>query len=207
MEIQHLEVVAGSLRRLPSRRNVLRGLAGLGLVLTAVRQTGDAAARKSHHRQHKNKGKRQPQSPPPASPPDSPPPFNGFGCLNVGQPCQGDNTLCCSGICDPGTSTCVAHDSGTCFADSEICTAGAAITCNGIDSGCACTVTTGNAAFCADFARIDILEPSDFCRFCNQDKDCEEEFGPGTACVVLRGICSPLCASTDRTACLHRCAV
>jgi hypothetical protein len=208
METRPLEAIAGCLRRRPSRRDILRGLTGAGLVLTAAHQAGDAAARKSHQQhKHKHKGKRQP-SPPPASPPASPlPQFNAFGCLDVGQPCQGDNSLCCSGICDPGAATCVAHDSGTCFADSEICTAGAAITCNGADSGCACTVTTGNAAFCADFTRIDFLEPTDFCRFCNQDADCEEEFGPGTACVVLRGVCSPLCATTDRTACLPPCPV
>jgi hypothetical protein len=203
MEIQHLEAVAGSLRSLPSRRDILRGLTGVGLVLTTVCQAGDAAARKGHHRQHKNKGKRRP----PDSPPAPPPPFNNFGCLDVGQPCQGDSTLCCSGICDPGTSTCVAHDSSTCFADSEICTAGAAIMCRGIDCGCACTITTGNAAFCADLTPVSITDPGDFCRFCNQDTDCEEEFGPGTACVVLKGICTPLCASTDRTACLRPCPV
>jgi hypothetical protein len=61
-------------------------------------------------------------------------------------------------------------------------------------------VTTGNAAFCADLSQLDISRPDDLCRFCSQDTDCEEEFGPGSACVVLKGICTPICASTDRTA-------
>jgi hypothetical protein len=67
-----------------------------------------------------------------------------------------------------------------------------------------CTVTTGGAAFCADTSKLNDL--ADLCRFCNQDTDCEEEFGPGAACVVLGGICSPFCPSTDRTACLPPCA-
>ena len=96
--------------------------------------------------------------------------------------------------------------SGTCFADTDTCTVGAAIVCNPNNSACVCMVTTGNAAFCADLSQPDITRPDDLCRFCSQDSDCEEEFGPGAACVVLKGVCTPICATTDRTACLRPCA-
>ena len=39
-----------SLHNLPSRREVLRGLAGVGLVLTALRDGNAASAKKGHHR-------------------------------------------------------------------------------------------------------------------------------------------------------------
>lgn len=201
METQRFETLSASLRGLPSRRDVLRGLASAGLVLAADRQGDEVAARKRHHKKKKQK---PPQKTP--SPPAPAPPFNAFGCLDVGQPCQGDSSLCCSSICDAGTSTCVAHNAGVCFADTDTCTVGAAILCNPNNTACNCTVTTGNAAFCADFADLDISRPDDLCRFCSTDKECEEEFGPGAACVVLKGICTPICATTDRTACLRPCA-
>jgi hypothetical protein len=195
METTRIEAITGSLRRLPSRRDVLRGFASVGLTLSAGR---DAAARKEHHKKHKKKPRSQAPSPPPL-------PFNEFGCLDVGQVCQGDSTLCCSGICDPGTSTCVAHNSGICFPDTDPCTVGVAFPCNPNNPACSCVVTTGKAAFCANLS-ADIGDPVELCRFCSQDADCQEEFGPGAACVLLRGICSQICASTDRTACVRPCA-
>jgi hypothetical protein len=203
METQRFETIGASLRGLPSRRDILRGLASAGLAFAVARRGGDVLARKGHHKKKQHK---PPQKTP--SPPQSPPPlpFNAFGCLDVGQPCQADSTVCCSGICDPGSSTCVAHNAGICFADADTCTVGAAITCNSHNSACLCTVTTGNAAFCADFSQLDTSRPDDLCRFCSQDTDCEEEFGPGSACVVLKGICTPICATTDRTACMRPCA-
>ena len=205
METQRFETISVPLRGLPSRRDVLRGLASVGLVLTADRQGGDVLAKKRHHNKKGQKPPHKTPSPPPQSPPP-PLPFNTFGCLDVGQACQGDSTLCCSGICDPGTSTCVAHNAGVCFADTDTCTVGQAILCKPNNSACTCMVTTGNAAFCADLSQLDISRPDDLCRFCSQDTDCEEEFGPGSACVLLKGDCTPICATTDRTACIRPCA-
>lgn len=195
MGITPMRTTTGSLSSLPSRRDVLRGLASAGLVMTAM---GDenAAARKRHHQKRKHKPK-------PKLPPPPPLPFNEFGCLDIGQPCQGDSSLCCSGVCDPGTSTCVAHNSGVCFPDTDSCTLQTAIPCHPSNTFCSCRLTTGNAGFCADFS--DLSEPTDICRFCGQDTDCQEEFGPGAACIVLKGICSSFCAATGRTACVRPC--
>jgi hypothetical protein len=202
MKTTRIAAITGSLRSLPSRRDVLLGLASAGLGLVAVRHEDDAVARKGHHKNHNHKHKPKQKLPPP------PLPFNEFGCLDVGQPCQGDSTLCCSGLCDLGTSTCVAHNSGICFPDTDPCTTGMPFPCspnpNPTDSICSCTLTTGKAPFCASFTNIG--DPTEFCRFCSLDTDCQEEFGPGAACVFLRGGCSSLCASTDRTACLRPCA-
>jgi hypothetical protein len=205
MDANSFEAVTRLLTLLPSRRDVLHGLTSAGLDLTTLRLTDAAIAKKGHHKKQRKKPKQKPSSPSPSpSPPPSPPspPFNAFGCLDVGQPCQGDSTLCCSGICEPGTSTCIAHDSSFCFEDTDTCTLGRRIPCSVSNSHCACLLTTGNAGFCADF---DVPDPASICRFCSQDTDCQEEFGAGAACVLLRGFCSPTCVSTGRTACLRPC--
>src|SRR4051794_29301536 len=126
---------SSSLSSLPSRREVLRGLASIGLGLT-VHGAEDAVARKGRHKKRQKRPKQKTPLPPP------PLPFNEFGCLAVGQPCQGDSTLCCSGICDPGTSTCMAHNIGICFADTDPCTTGMPFPCtpnpNPNDLACSC---------------------------------------------------------------------
>jgi hypothetical protein len=203
MRTKHLDAITRSLSSLPSRRDVMRGFTSTGLVLAAVGLSDAAEARKKG-KKHRHKPKQKPLPPSPPSPPPSPPPFNAFGCLDVGQPCQADSTLCCSGICDPGSSTCVAHNSGVCFSDTDPCISGRGFPCNPNNSHCACAVTTGNAGFCADLT--DVSDPIDLCRFCSTDTECEEEFGPGAACVVLRGFCSAACAATGRTACMRPCA-
>jgi hypothetical protein len=202
MDTKHVKTIRQSLTSRPSRRDVVQGFAGAGIGLTALsawpRGVSEIAAKKKRKKRSKNKKKNKtPQLPP------SPPPFNEFGCLDVGQPCQGDSTLCCSGICDPGTSTCVAHDSGVCFADTDSCTVGQGVRCSVNNEHCGCTLTTGNAGFCTDLSNFD---PDVKCRFCSTDTDCQEEFGAGAACVVLRGaVCSAACAATGRTACMTPC--
>jgi hypothetical protein len=96
MDQQGLATVSRYLHRLPSRRDILGGLAGIGFGLGTL-QLEVTRAKHNHHKNHKNHKKRSKQKP--ALPP---PPFNAFGCLDVGQPCQGDSTLCCSGVCDSG---------------------------------------------------------------------------------------------------------
>src|SRR5215217_4005502 len=96
-----------------SRRGLLTGLtSSLIATLPLSLASKDAAAKKTKGR------KKTKKSPPPT--------LNACGCVDVGQACQGDSALCCSGICQgapprPGqvdTSVCVAHNAGICFADS-----------------------------------------------------------------------------------------
>jgi hypothetical protein len=191
--------------RVESRRGVLAGLAsGLLAALPLSLGSEDAAAKNK-----KGKKKKHKTLSPPPSPQSLPPAFNAFGCLDVGQPCQGDDTLCCSGICDgsapaqgqPDTSVCVAHNSGICSADTNSCEGGA-VSCSSANPNCLCLLTTGNAGFCADFTEI--IEKS--CRFCDTDTDCQAELGPDAACVVLNENCTPVCPATGRTACARPCA-
>jgi hypothetical protein len=177
------------------RRGLLRGLvgAGLGLGMVTVRWPETGEARKKRKRKdRKPKLKR-----------------NAFGCVDVGGKCQGNDANCCSGICQgkkpkkgrKDTSICVAHDNaGICFADSDTCSAGGNISCS-VESVCFCVLTTGSAGFCGDFT----AGAPELCRDCTTDTDCQEEFGPGAACVLLGGICSSFCPATGRTACVPPC--
>jgi hypothetical protein len=176
-----------------SRRGLLAAMtSGLLAAMPLVRGREDAAA-KNTTKKGKTKKKR-------TASPQAPPPFNAFGCLDVGQPCRGDSALYCSGRCDPGTSTCVAHNAGICFADADICAIGVPVKCNPSNPQCTCLKTTGNGAFCGDITQVDKS-----CRLCSADTDCQTEFGPGAACVVLGGICTEVCGATGRTACARSC--
>jgi hypothetical protein len=194
MDQQRLATVSRYLHRLPSRRDILGGLTGIGFALGTLRP--EAGAKRNHQKKHKKRSKQKPPAPPP--------PFNDFGCLDVGQPCQGDSTLCCSGVCDPGTSTCAAHNAGTCAAETGGCTAGVPVPCHPTNPQCGCHRTTGNAGFCGDFTGVDT--PDQLCRFCQKDTDCQAEFGPGAACIVLDRVCTLTCAATATTACVRPCA-
>jgi hypothetical protein len=188
MEGQYFDMLTRTLTA--SRRSLVIG--GLALVLGRS-DLPSAEAKKGHRKKRKKRSQRAaPSTPPP------PPAFNAFGCLDVGQPCQGDNSLCCSGICDPGTSTCVGHNAGPCVPAADSCTVGAEVPCNASNRFSVCTLTTGNAAFCGDITG----GTTTHCRVCRKDTDCQAEFGAGAACVVLGGGCSPLCGITGRTACL-----
>jgi hypothetical protein len=134
------------------------------------------------------------------------PKLNAFGCLNVGQKCRGKDSTCCSGICQgkkpkkgkKDRSTCVAHNTGGCTLDRDLCFNPQLAPCS---KTAFCLTTTGNAPFCAE-------NIADFCRPCGKDKDCEAlGFGPGAACVILRtqGICVSGCEGVNGssgTACL-----
>jgi hypothetical protein len=136
---------------------------------------------------------------------------NAFGCLNVGQPCNGDSGACCSGICDgtkpkkgkKDSSRCVAHDVGICTPGSNACTFEGVGACHPSNPDCYCLRTTGNAPFCG--ATGDIGELELFCRDCRQDTDCHEEFGPDAACAIFDGICGGSCPDTGGTACVPAC--
>ncbi len=177
MSHHRFPVIPGSIAVLPSRRDVLRGLAvaGLGLGLTGL--PASLAARKKRKRKDK-KPKLQ---------------RNLYGCVDVGGKCRGNNGNCCSGICEgkkpkPGkrdTSVCIAHNIGGCQAGEDDCV--------GVKVYCAqeqgiCHRTTGNASFCVSRA---------ICFECNRDSDCERVVGPGAACIV----CMAGCAAQGGTLC------
>ena len=195
-------LTSGSAR---SRRGVLAGLAsGLLAALPLALGVEDTGAKK----RGKKKKKKSLPSPLP------PPALNAYGCVDAGQACRGNSALCCSGICQgaapqPGQadmSVCVAHNAGICYADSDSCTVGATVKCdpsNPNNSLCGCVLTTGNAGFCGDFSSFDVAAN---CRFCSIDTDCQAEHGPGAACIVLGGACTPSCPATGRTACIPPCA-
>jgi hypothetical protein len=108
------------------------------------------------------------------------PKFNQFGCLDVGQKCDGNDARCCSGICEgtKKTSRCVAHNELDCDADDITCSE--SVLCG---TGGVCYRTTGKAGFCGNFAVCN-------CGPCQKDVDCEVSFGPGAACVVCTGDCA-----------------
>ncbi len=122
------------------------------------------------------------------------PPFNAFGCLDVGKACNGNNALCCSGICQgkkskrgrKDRSQCVAHNTGACQANQDSCANGE-IPCG---EGGICFRTTGQASFCG-------IENLGNCVVCARDTDCEPVFGAGAACVV----CDE-CDDTQGTGCV-----
>jgi hypothetical protein len=195
MDADHFDGLTRTLAAACSRRRTLA--AALGGLVTLGALPVDAK---------KGKKKKEKKKPKP----------NQFGCLDIGQSCRGNSSLCCSGICQ-GTkpkkgkkgkkdrkdkSTCVAHNTGVCIAEADTCTAGVEVPCNPSNPSCFCTLTTGNAGFCAAFSG----GPAGHCRVCSKDTDCQAEFGAGAACLVLGGICTPLCLTTGRTACAPPCA-
>lgn len=193
-----------SLTAVPSRRDVLRGLAGSGLGLAVLLDCPLDGSHVVAKKRGKNKKKHKKRSlQPPTSPPPPPPPFNRYGCLDIGQSCDGDSSLCCSGICDAKSSACVAHNRDVCFPDTDYCASDAPSFCDGNKPNCLCITTTGNAGFCADFEDFSAVDT--FCRLCSTDTECQAELGPGAACVILAGQCSAFCAGTDRTACMRSC--
>jgi hypothetical protein len=145
--------VTQSLISIPSRRHLLRGLAGAGLGLGVARLPGSAEAKK--------KGKKKPRKGRP----------NAFGCLEVGDPCR-NAAQCCSGICKgkKGVRRCRAHDTGTCKQD------GVLAPCNN-RTNCGCFRTTAGSDICAE-----LFPPSD-CAECQRDADCLDlGFPAGSAC-------------------------
>ena len=197
MDHDRFDGLTHSLATAASRRGLGRTLAGGGfgaLLSSAFGALNVEAKKKGNHRKKKKTPRPQPV-------------FNQFGCRDVGQPCRGNSTLCCSGVCagqkpkkgKKDASTCVAHNAGACTLDS--CTATHNIHCNVANTSCFCATTTGKATFCGNFS----LSASQLCRVCSRDTDCAAEFGPGAACVVLGGLCAALCPATGGTACVPAC--
>jgi hypothetical protein len=194
MTENRIAVLRHRLSRVPTRRDVLRGIAGAGFGLGVARWQDAAEAKQKHmHNNHKSKQRQKYQAP------ELPQPIpNQFGCLGVGQACRGDSSLCCSSICEggapkkgkPDTRVCAAHGQGTCDqAAPAIGTATdpAQALCNG--SIGACLATTAGSIFCGDVSGL-----SD-CASCRTDADCEAlGFPAGSACAVVTGVnCVGVC--------------
>ncbi len=190
-----------------SRRGMLVGLiASVTGGLGASRTMAKKKRKQKHKRKHK---KRKPELPIEPTLQEPTPQPNAFGCLDVGQPCQGDSTTCCSGLCEGGrphegeqdASRCIAHDTSICIADFDLCTSGQNAICNINNPNCQCLRTTGNAGFCGDVS----LGLLNLCHDCRRDMDCVAEFGVGAACVAYGGICQSICPGTAGTACVPAC--
>jgi hypothetical protein len=143
----------------------------------------DAGARNNKKKKKKRKNKK-----------NNKPENNAFGCLNVGQHCNGKDSKCCSGICDgkkpkkgkKDKSKCAGHNVGTCQTGFDLCQGVIAPCAN----GGACFTTTGNSPFCAGGSGI--------CTACTRDSDCVAAgFGAFAACVV----CTSECPDTGGTVC------
>lgn len=148
-----------SLAVIPSRRNLLRGLAGLGLGIMAHAEPGSARRRKRKHRRKKKVTRNQ------------------FGCVDVGRACENAGQ-CCSGVCTgkQGKKTCQAHNQGACQAGQDVCKGpleNNCVTTTGLDGQCA--ITTGHAGYCGI---------TGVCAPCRRDTDCDPISGPGAACIV-----------------------
>jgi hypothetical protein len=186
--------------RLPSRRNLLRGLAGAGLSLSSLRLP-DALEAKSG-KQKRARKKKKPKIPRPV--------FNQFGCLDVGQPCRGDGSLCCSGVCagkkptkgKPDRRVCAAHNAGDCSPQRNYCELDnppVLSLCNLPSDTALCLVTTGSAPFCGSALGFDAAV---HCQTCAKDADCVAlGFPPGSACVQMGERCNA-CEATQNRACM-----
>jgi hypothetical protein len=173
-----------------------------------------AQRRSKKGKKRKPKTSRQTEKPPGDTPPLEVPPlvFSQYGCIEVGQPCRGDSTNCCSGICEgaaptaeqPDQSRCIAHDTGTCKQAAEgLCTApdiGLATCNNRSDSGC--FRTTAGSNYCGElFGGPGISQ----CVSCQRDAVClAAGLPPASACApVSEGSCAGICSTG--MACLVPC--
>ena len=173
MDRNLFNVISREFRHAPSRREVLIALFGVGIGVEALRLPNNAAAKKhrqpGHRKTHKHKksAKLDPETP------------NQFGCLEVGQLCGGDSTVCCSGVCagekpkkgKPDTRNCAAHGTGTCDqAAVGACDApevNEQLTCNG-NPNCVCFRTTAGSNFCVHPSHT---KSTDICSNCRTDAD------------------------------------
>jgi len=135
---------------------------------------------------------------------------NQFGCLNIGQKCNGKDSKCCSGVCGgkkpkkgkADKRKCVAHNTNGCTAARNVCATDSVVKslCNPPDVQAVCFATTGNAGFCGSALGFD---PAVHCQSCTRDPDCEAiGFAPGSSCVLfVGGNCMNECSATGGRAC------
>jgi hypothetical protein len=199
MDHVRFDDITRSLGTPATRRGLVRLLTRSSLAVLAGSAFGA-----SHVDAKKKRHKKKKKAPLP------PPAFNQFGCLDVGQPCAGDSSQCCSGVCEGSppkkgkadTRVCAAHNAGACTTSRNRCNSvdpGLAI-CNPNSQFAACLVTTGNAPFCGTLFNFD---PAVTCQTCSKDADClAVGFPSGSACVQLGGTFCNGCEATQNRACL-----
>ena len=186
MDVDRFHALLRSLSEMPSRREVLRSLIGAGVGLGLLRPPVTTEAKKKGKKPKKRIRLRRRQAEVP-----------------------GKNRTCCSGICQgkkpkkgkKDRSRCVAHNAGFCAADSDSCSVGTDVACNPGNPSCFCTLTTGNAGFCAAFRG----GPAGTAGSVVRTPTARRSFGEGAACLLLGGACTPLCGLTGRTACAPPC--
>ena len=189
MDTVHFTLVTRTLTTIPSRRDVLRGLAGAGLAMGLATMRPPAGADAKKHRKRK---KRKPSATP-----------NSYGCLDVNNPCTSAEQ-CCSGVCEgkKGKKRCQAHDTGTCDQDLPgLCSPTPTIApCNNSPT-CFCMISTANSSFCA---QLGVTR----CTNCRKDADCiAQGMPPGSACLPTSGfLCANDCPETGMV-CLPPCGV
>jgi hypothetical protein len=190
MDQHRITALRRSLISMPSRRDVLRGLTGVGLGLGSRLWPQEPAAKGKRKRKDKKK-KAKP---------------NAFGCLSVGKTCK-KAEQCCSGICDGKKSKrkCRAHDTGTCDQDvAGVCQTGTPIAtaCNNRND-CACFRTTAGSSVCGEL--FCGREGCSDCADCQRDADCVAlGFPSGAACApVSSGACAGFCP--EGMACVAPC--
>jgi hypothetical protein len=185
VEPRFVSIVTRALTGVPSRRDILRGLAAAGIGVGIVTLPDPTAAKKRRKRKKKEK---------PAKP-------NEFGCFEVGDPCKSE-VDCCSGVCEG--KRCRAHGTDICRQDRPgVCTASIdQIPQLGCGANCWCFRTTAGSNFCGEGVRTSEQED---CTDCKTDADCLALGYPaGSACAqVGRGNCAGWCDSG--MACLVPC--
>jgi hypothetical protein len=184
MRLNHQRQTARAVISVPSRRDVLRGLAGVGFGLGAAWNPAASEAKKRRGKRRKKYEKPKP---------------NAFGCLEVGDACKNVDQ-CCSGICQG--KKCRAHDTGTCDqAFPGVCAASNPILAACNNDQCFCFRTTGGSNVCAEGFGAELSQ----CADCSKDADCLAlGMPPGTACaLVSKGPCSGICPGA--MACLLPC--
>jgi hypothetical protein len=167
--------IARSISETPSRREVLRGLAGVGLGMLHIPEFADA-------KKKRKRKKRKPKATP-----------NSYGCLEVDDPCKSAEQ-CCSGVCEgkKGKKWCLAHGIGSCDQTAQgFCLGDPVQAPCGNSPHCVCTKTTAGSNFCGSR-----LPPSNRAE-CKKDADCETQgYPPGSACALwANGFCTGDCSS------------
>lgn len=167
-----------ALSGIPSRRDVLRGLAAAGLGL-GVATVPELAGAKPKRRRKSRKPRQTPAKP------------NRYGCLSNNAPCR-RASQCCSNVClgQPGRKRCRAHGTGTCnqtapaFCESPV----PPLTACDNSQACVCMRTTSGSSFCGSTVTSN-------CAACKRDADCVAlGYPPGSACAPFtNGACAGNC--------------
>ena len=177
-EGERLSRLRSTLLGLPSRRDVLRGIAATGIALVSVAAPASAGSKP------KRKRKRRKRRQTPAKP-------NRYGCLSNNAPCR-RASQCCSSVCSgqPGRKRCRAHGTGTCnqavpaFCETSVPT----LTHCDNSEFCWCLRTTSGSSYCGSAVTSD-------CAACKRDADCVAlGYPPGSACAPFtNGACAGNC--------------